>query len=138
MRIVVQRVRSAVVRTDSGEVSRIGEGMLVLLGVARGDTEETARLLARKVKGLRIFSDRQGRLTEPLGRREILCVSQFTLLGDVSRGNRPGFGNAAPAEEAKPIYELFCEEIEAAKGAFGEEMSIDTVLDGPVTIEIEA
>jgi D-tyrosyl-tRNA(Tyr) deacylase len=65
-------------------------------------------------------------------------VSQFTLLGDVSRGNRPGFGNAAPAEEAEPIYELFCEEIGASKGAFGEEMSIDTILDGPVTIEIEA
>ncbi len=132
MKVVVQRVLSAAVRTGDGEVSRIGEGMLVLLGVARGDTGETARLLARKVKALRIFSDRQGRLAEALGEREILCVSQFTLLGDVSRGN------AAPAEEAEPIYELFCEEIGASKGAFGEEMSIDTILDGPVTIEIEA
>jgi D-tyrosyl-tRNA(Tyr) deacylase len=138
MKVVVQRVLSAAVRTGDGEVSRIGEGMLALLGVARGDTGETARLLARKVKALRIFSDRQGRLAEALGEREILCVSQFTLLGDVSRGNRPGFGNAAPAEEAEPIYELFCEEIGASKGAFGEEMSIDTILDGPVTIEIEA
>ena len=136
MKAVVQRVLGAAVRTREGEVSRIGPGMFVLLGVARGDTAELATKLARKVAALRIFSDPGGRLTESLGDRQILCVSQFTLLGDASRGNRPGFQEAAPSEEAEPLYDLFCAEVGAAKGAFGEDMEIELVLDGPVTIEI--
>lgn len=137
MRAVVQRVLEAAVRSGEEEVSRIGPGMFVLLGVARGDSDEVARRLARKVAALRIFSDSDGRLTEPLGEGQILCVSQFTLLGDASRGNRPGFQQAAPGEEAKPLYELFCAEAGAERGSFGEDMRIDLVLDGPVTIEIE-
>ena len=136
MRAVVQRVVRAAVRTGEGEVSRIGPGMFVLLGVARGDTAEVATRLANKVAALRIFSDPDGRLTESLGDRQILCVSQFTLLGDASRGNRPGYQQAAPGEEAEPLYELFCAEAGAERGAFGEDMEIELVLDGPVTIEI--
>jgi len=137
MKAVVQRVTRAVVRTGESEVARIGEGLFVLLGVARGDGADAAERLARKVAGLRIFSDPDGRLSEPLGDREILCVSQFTLFGDVSSGNRPGFGRAAPGAEAKPLYELFCEVAGASRGAFGEQMDIEVLLDGPVTIEIE-
>lgn len=136
MRAVVQRVLKASVSTGEAEVSRIGPGMFVLLGVARGDSTEVATKLARKVAALRIFPDSEGRLTEPLGEREILCVSQFTLLADASRGNRPGFQLAAPAEEAEPLYDLFCTEAGARKGAFGEDMAIELLLDGPVTIEI--
>ncbi len=138
MRAVVQRVRRAAVNTGEGEVSRIGEGLFVLLGVARGDTVEVAERLATKVARLRIFSDAEGRLSEPLGAREILCVSQFTLLGDTSRGNRPAFGLAAPSAEAEPLYERFCELTRAKMGAFGEQMEIELTLDGPVTIQIEA
>lgn len=137
MRAVVQRVGQAVVSTGQGEVSRIGEGLFVLLGVARGDTVEVAERLAAKVARLRVFSDAEGRLSESLGTREILCVSQFTLLGDASRGNRPAFGMAAPAAEAEPLYERFCELTRAKMGAFGEQMEIALTLDGPVTIQIE-
>lgn len=136
MRAVVQRVLEAAVRTGGEEVSRIGPGMFVLLGVARGDTEEIAKKLARKVAALRIFSDPDGRLTESLGERQILCVSQFTLLGDATRGNRPGYQQAAPGEEAEPLYDLFCAEAGAERGRFGADMEIDLVLDGPVTIQV--
>lgn len=137
MRAVVQRVERASVSTPVGEVASIGSGLFVLLGIERGDDAELARRLAAKVSGLRLFPDDSGRLAEDRDGREVLCVSQFTLLGDTSRGTRPSFGRAAPAEEAEPIYEEFCEECEARMGAFGEEMTIDLVLDGPVTVLVE-
>jgi len=137
VRAVVQRVRRASVSTAGRNVSGIGEGLFVLLGVERGDDEVKASALAEKVSRLRVFPDDDGRLAEPPGTREILCVSQFTLLGDVTSGNRPGFSRAAGQEEAKPLYDLFCEECGARRGAFGEEMEIDLTLDGPVTILIE-
>lgn len=137
MRVVVQRVRRASVSAAGRKVSSIGEGLFVLLGVERGDDDRKAIRLAERVSRLRVFPDEDGRMAEPPGARQILCVSQFTLLGDVSRGTRPGFSRAAGGEEAEPLYDLFCERCKAMKGAFGEEMEIDLILDGPVTIVVE-
>lgn len=93
--------------------------------------------MAAKIPKLRIFDDEDGRLGESLGEREVLCVSQFTLLGDVSRGNRPGFDAAARPEDAEPLYDLVCELLGAKKGIFGAEMTIESVCSGPVTILLE-
>jgi len=138
MRAVVQRVRRASVSVDGRVVAQIGPGMLVLLGVATGDTAEQADRIATKLSRLRIFDDADGRMNEPLGDREALCVSQFTLLGDTSRGNRPSWGGAAPAEVAQPLYERVCDAFGAAHGAFGEHMVVELENDGPVTLLLEA
>jgi D-tyrosyl-tRNA(Tyr) deacylase len=138
MRAVVQRVRRASVSVDGEVISRIGAGMLVLLGVAAGDTEEDADRIAAKLAKLRIFDDAEGRMNEPLGDREALCVSQFTLLGDTSRGNRPSWTGAASGEEARPLYERVCDELGAARGAFGEHMVVELENDGPVTLILES
>jgi len=138
MRALVQRVSSASVRVEAETVGAIGPGMLVLLGVAPADSGETARRLARKLLALRIFPDADGRMSEPLGDRGILCVSQFTLYGDVSRGNRPSFIAAAPPEQARPLYELVCELLGAERGEFGAMMAVELVNDGPVTLLVEA
>jgi D-tyrosyl-tRNA(Tyr) deacylase len=111
--------------------------MLVLLGVAIADTEEEARRLARKLAALRIFPDGDGRMSAPVGDREILCVSQFTLYGDVSKGNRPSFTAAAPPGQAEPLYELVCELLGAERGKFGAEMEVERVNDGPVTLQLD-
>src|ERR671922_2937978 len=111
MRALVQRVSQAAVDVEGERVAQIGPGMLVLLGISRDDTEAEADRLAEKVRALRIFDDAEGRMNEPLGEREILCVSQFTLYGDTRRGNRPSYVDAAPAAEAEPIYERFCERL---------------------------
>jgi D-aminoacyl-tRNA deacylase len=89
------------------------------------------------VRALRIFDDAEGRMNEPLGEREILCVSQFTLLGDARKGNRPSYVGAAPAAEAEPLYDRFCERLGAAKGVFGACMGVALVNDGPVTLLVE-
>src|SRR5437899_1009975 len=102
MRAVVQRVSRAAVRVDATTVASIGPGLLVLLGIAGDDGEADADGLAAKVRALRIFADGEGRMNEPLGEREVLCVSQFTLYGDAHRGNRPSFVAAAPAHVAEP------------------------------------
>jgi D-tyrosyl-tRNA(Tyr) deacylase len=112
--------------------------MLVLLGIARDDNAEIADRLAERVRALRIFDDAEGRLNEPLGDREVLCVSQFTLYGDTRRGNRPSFVAAAPAELAEPLYDHFCERLGAARGAFGACMGVALVNDGPVTLMLES
>ena len=138
MRAVVQRVASASVAVEGETVSTIGAGMLVLLGVAVGDSAAEAKRIAAKIAALRIFDDVSGRMNEPLGDREILCVSQFTLLGDVSRGNRPSFVAAAPAELAEPLYERVCELLGARRGSFGARMSVELVNDGPITLLVEA
>jgi D-tyrosyl-tRNA(Tyr) deacylase len=90
------------------------------------------------VRALRIFDDAEGRMNEPLGDREVLCVSQFTLYGDARRGNRPSYSDAAPAEEAEPLYERFCEALGAQRGQFGACMGVALVNDGPVTLLLEA
>jgi D-tyrosyl-tRNA(Tyr) deacylase len=138
VRAVVQRVRSASVSVEGERIAAIGPGMLVLLGVARGDGPEEAERIARKLRALRIFADADGRMNEPLGEREVLCVSQFTLLGDVSRGNRPSYVGAAPPEEAEPLYERVCDLLGARRGRFGAMMAVELVNDGPVTLVVEA
>jgi D-tyrosyl-tRNA(Tyr) deacylase len=137
LRAVVQRVASASVTVEGKVVSRIGAGMLVLLGVADGDTPADAEKMARKLLGLRIFPDGEGRMSEDLGGREILCVSQFTLLGDTSKGNRPSFVSAARPEVAEPLYLDVCERTGAARGVFGAHMEVAMTGDGPVTVLIE-
>lgn len=138
MRALVQRVSRAVVCVDGRTVSAIGPGLLVLLGVGREDTPEDADWLAAKVRALRVFPDQNGRMNEPLGEREVLCVSQFTLYGDARRGNRPSYVEAASPELAEPLYERFCERAAARRGEFGAIMSIELVNDGPVTLMIES
>jgi len=134
----VQRVSSASVDVDGRRVSEIGPGLLVLLGVSHEDGPAAADKLARKVRDLRIFGDAEGRMNDPLGQRQILCVSQFTLYGDARKGNRPSFVAAAPGEQAQPLYERFCERAGAERGEFGAHMAVSLVNDGPVTIMLEA
>ena len=137
MRALVQRVTRAAVSVDEDELAAIGPGMLVLLGVADGDEDADADRLAEKVRALRIFDDADGRMNEPLGEREVLCISQFTLLGDTRRGNRPSYIGAARPETALPLYERFCEALDARRGAFGARMQVELVNDGPVTLMLE-
>ena len=137
MRALVQRVSRASVRVDGELVSAIGPGLLVLLGITHEDRPEHADRLADKVRALRIFEDADGKMNEPLGEREILCVSQFTLYGDARKGNRPAFVAAARPEVAEPLYERFCERAAARRGAFGAHMEVELVNDGPVTLLLE-
>ena len=137
MRALVQRVSQAAVNVEGENVAQIGPGMLVLLGVGVGDGEEEADRLADKVRALRIFDDAEGRMNEPLGDREVLCVSQFTLYGDTGRGNRPSYIEAARPQAAEPLYDRFCERLGAAKGVFGACMGVALVNDGPVTVMLE-
>lgn len=137
MRALVQRVCTASVSVDGVEVAAIGPGLLILLGVAAGDGEADVDWLAAKARALRVFADATGRMNEPLGDREVLCVSQFTLLGDARRGNRPSFVAAAPPEVAEPLYERFCAALNARRGVFGAHMAVALVNDGPVTLLLE-
>jgi D-tyrosyl-tRNA(Tyr) deacylase len=134
----VQRVSRASVGVEGKQVAEIGPGMVVLLGVAEGDGAEQADRLAAKLLKLRIFDDAEGRMNEPLGEREVLCVSQFTLLAETSRGNRPSYTAAARPELAEPLYERVCDALGAARGVFGARMSVELVNDGPVTLAIDA
>jgi D-tyrosyl-tRNA(Tyr) deacylase len=137
MRALVQRVARAAVAVDGRTVAAIGPGLLVLLGVTHDDDAERAERLAEKVGRLRIFDDADGRMNEPLGRREVLCVSQFTLYGDVRHGNRPSYVAAAPAAVAEPLYDRFCAFLGAERGVFGARMAVELVGDGPVTLLVE-
>lgn len=141
MKAVVQRVSKARVMVRGELVGEIGPGLCVLLGVARGDGAAEAQRLAEKVARLRIFEDDGGRFDRSLldVDGEALVVSQFTLLADTAKGNRPSFGEAAPPEEAEPLYESFCEALRAQgvpveTGVFGARMAVELVNDGPVTI----
>jgi len=138
VRVVVQRVSEASVAVGGEVVGRIGEGLLVLLGVTHDDGDPEAERLADKVAALRIFDDAQGKMNEALGEREVLCVSQFTLYGDARRGNRPSFVAAARPELAEPLYDRFCDRLGAARGVFGARMAVSLVNDGPVTLVLEA
>lgn len=139
MRAIVQRVSEAAVRVDGEVVSEIGAGLLVLLGIKRGDTEAQAERLAAKVSKLRVFEDEQGKMNLDVEQAsgEILCVSQFTLYADTRKGNRPSFVEAAPPHEAEPLYELVLERLRARGGRFGAHMQIELVNDGPVTVLVE-
>jgi D-tyrosyl-tRNA(Tyr) deacylase len=137
VRALVQRVARAAVRVGGDEVAAIGPGLLVLLGVTHDDTEADADRLAAKIRALRIFPDEEGRMNTPLGEREVLCVSQFTLYGDARKGNRPSFVAAAPGEAAERLYERFCEAASAKRGVFGADMQVELVNDGPVTLLLE-
>jgi D-tyrosyl-tRNA(Tyr) deacylase len=138
MRALIQRVSRASVAVEGLTVSSIGPGLLVLLGVRVGDGASDAERLADRVRSLRVFPDARGRMNEPLGEREVLCVSQFTLYGDARRGNRPSFTSAAPGELAEPLYDRFCERLGAQRGVFGAMMAIELVADGPVTLLLES
>ena len=133
----MQRVSRAAVRVGGEEVSAIGPGLLVLLGVGHEDDEALADRMADKLRALRIFEDSDGRMNEPLGEREVLCVSQFTLLGDARKGNRPSFVAAAHPEHAEQVYQRVCDRLGAARGVFGARMAVELVNDGPVTILVE-
>src|SRR3954468_1718252 len=124
MRALVQRVSRAAVRVDGATVSAIGPGLLVLLGVTHDDDEAVGDRLADKVRALRVFEDADGRMNEPLGDREVLVVSQFTLYGDARRGARPSFAAAARPERAEPLYERFRARLGARDGAFGAHMAV--------------
>ena len=140
MRALVQRVSQASVTVDGEQVAAIGSGLLVLLGVRRGDGEAQADRIAAKLLALRIFEDDGGKLNLSVGDvgGEVLCVSQFTLYGDSRKGNRPSFVDAAPPEEAEPLYERVREALGAQGGVFGARMAVELVNDGPVTLLVEA
>ncbi len=138
MRALVQRVTRASVSVDGEVVSEIGPGLLVLLGVGHEDDERDADWLADKVRALRIFPDSAGRMNEPLGERQVLCVSQFTLYGEARKGNRPSYVAAAEPERARALYERFCARLEAKRGVFGAMMAVELVNDGPVTLMVES
>jgi D-tyrosyl-tRNA(Tyr) deacylase len=137
MRALVQRVGRASVSVDGDEVAAIGAGLLVFLGVGEGDGEAEADRLADKIRALRVFDDADGRMNEPLGQREVLCVSQFTLYADTRKGNRPSVVGAAPPDVAEALYERFCDRLDARRGVFGARMAVELVNDGPVTLMLE-
>jgi D-tyrosyl-tRNA(Tyr) deacylase len=145
MRACVQRVRRASVTVEGGIVGQIGRGLLVLLGVAQGDDEKDARYLADKVVGLRVFEDEQGKMNRSLleAGGNLLVVSQFTLLGDVRKGRRPSFIDAAAPEEANRLYEIFVaavasQGVTVATGRFQAHMDVELVNDGPVTLLLDS
>lgn len=142
MKAVIQRVRHACVEVDGRKTGEIGQGLLVLLGVEPGDTEQTARLLARKTAALRIFTDDEDKMNRSvldIG-GGVLAVSQFTLCADVKKGNRPSFTGAAGPEVAEPLYECYCAALaengvaHVGRGVFGAHMDVSLLNDGPVTI----
>jgi D-tyrosyl-tRNA(Tyr) deacylase len=144
MRALVQRVSRAQVTVDGATAGEIGRGFLVLLGVGDGDTDAQAKAVAAKVAGLRIFEDSDGKMNlglEDVG-GAVLCVSQFTLYGDVRKGRRPSFGAAADPATGERLYGHVCSEIErlglrCERGVFGARMEVELVNDGPVTLWID-
>lgn len=145
MRVVLQRVSKASVTVDGERISEIGAGLLLLVGIAKNDDEESADWLVEKIAGLRVFNDRDGKMN--LGLRdvggEVLAVSQFTLHADTRKGKRPSFVQAARPDQAEPLFDHFCERLRASgvrsvqKGRFGAMMDVALVNDGPVTIVLE-
>ena len=145
MRAVIQRVSSASVSIEGKEHSRIGAGVLVLLGVEKDDTAEDARMLARRIVELRIFEDASGKMNRSVAETggHILAVSQFTLLGDCRKGRRPSFDPAAPPDVARTLYEKFVSEVDAlgipvATGVFQAMMDVELTNQGPVTFVLDS
>ena len=144
MKLVVQRVKNAKVEVEGKIVGKIDKGYLVLLGVTHNDTKEIADYLVKKLCNLRVFEDENGKMNLNIKQveGELLIVSQFTLYGDCTEGNRPSFTNAAKPDLAKELYEYFCDkcaenDIKVEKGIFGADMKVSLLNDGPVTIIIE-
>ncbi len=145
MRAVLQRVSESSVAVDGAVLGAAGRGLAVLLGVAEGDDLATAERLAGKVARLRVFENEDGRFDRSLldVGGEALVVSQFTLIADTRKGNRPSFSGAAAPEAAEPLYEAFCaalerEGVRVSRGVFGARMEVSLVNDGPVTIVLDA
>jgi D-tyrosyl-tRNA(Tyr) deacylase len=145
LKALVQRVNWARVNVSGREVSSTGPGMLLLLGVAEPDQEKDTVYLAAKTASLRIFEDQEGKMNLSIRETggEVLVISQFTLVADTSRGNRPGFGSAAAPERAEPLYEQFIRElaglgVKVKTGIFGADMAVSLENDGPVTILLES
>ncbi|MGE5596081.1 MAG: D-aminoacyl-tRNA deacylase [Hyphomicrobiales bacterium] len=145
MRAVVQRVARARVTVEGRTVGEVGQGLLVLLGVGEEDTRAVAETMARKIAALRVFEDEAGKMNRSLADvgGAVLCVSQFTLYGDVRRGNRPSFTRAAAPELARELYEHFCGAVRAAgirceQGEFGAHMAVELLNDGPLTLMIDS
>jgi D-aminoacyl-tRNA deacylase len=145
LKIVLQRVRNASVSVAGEQISEIGSGLLLLVGIARGDGEAKVDWLSEKVTGLRVFADAEGRMNLDVCEigGEILAVSQFTLLANTRKGKRPSFVDAAPPEEAERLFDYFCQQLREAgvasveTGSFGAMMEVTLVNDGPVTIVLE-
>ena len=145
MRALLQRVIKGAVSVEGETIGQIEQGLVILLGIKRGDTEDEARWLARKVANLRIFEDEEGRFNRSLLEvgGEALVVSQFTLYGDARRGRRPSFTEAAPPEEAAPLVDRFCDFLReegvrrVAEGRFGAHMLVEILNDGPVTLMLD-
>lgn len=143
MRTIIQRVTSASVDVDGKAVGRIGTGFLILVGFTDGDTEADCIRIAKKIGGLRIFSDENDKINLSLADvgGEILCISQFTLYADCTHGYRPSFINAARPETAQPLYDFFCAELEkyahTERGIFGADMKVSLLNDGSFTVMIE-
>ncbi len=145
MKIVLQRVKNASVTVGGEKVSGIEAGLLLLVGVAKGDGEAEAGWLAEKISGLRVFADEEGKMNLSVrdAGGEVLAVSQFTLLADARKGKRPSFVGAAPPQEAETLFDRFCDLLGEAgvhsvkKGSFGAMMDVALVNDGPVTVVLE-
>lgn len=145
MKAVIQRVTRASVEVEGRTVGRIGDGLLVFLGVAKGDAEADGRYLVEKIRTLRIFSDEQGKMNRSLADVNgcVLLVSQFTLLGRTANGRRPSFDDAAPPDEAKRLYEQVAADLRAQgtpveTGIFAAHMKVDLLNDGPVTFTVDS
>ena len=145
MKAVVQRVKRTTLSVDDKLISAIDGGLTVFLGVGVGDDESGAEYLAKKIAALRIFEDENGKMNlsvKDVG-KEILLVSQFTLYGDTSKGNRPSFTGACEPQKANRLYEYFCAKteqlgIKTARGVFGADMQVELINDGPVTIMLDS
>lgn len=145
MKAILQRVTFAEVKVDGNTVGKIGNGFLILLGVAEGDTEKEADVLSAKVATLRVFTDENDKMNLSLADidGEVLVISNFTLYADCSHGRRPNFMKAAKPDIAEPLYEYFCEKMadngvrKVEKGIFGADMKVSLLNDGPVTIDID-
>ena len=143
MKLIVQRVKNANVKVEEKIVGKIGKGYMVLVGINEKDTEKEADYLAKKLLNLRIFEDENEKMNLSIQdvKGELLLISQFTLYGDCSNGNRPSFTTAARPEKAEPLYEYFCKKcseiIKVEKGIFGANMQVSLINDGPVTIVLE-
>jgi D-aminoacyl-tRNA deacylase len=145
MRALLQRVSRANVVVGGSVVGEIGDGLLILLGVAKSDTSEDAEFLADKILNLRVFPDSAGKMNRSLleSRGDLLIISQFTLYGDCRKGRRPGFDDAAPAEQARALYEGFVglarrSGLRVETGVFQAHMDVSLVNDGPVTLMLES
>jgi D-aminoacyl-tRNA deacylase len=145
MRAVLQRVKEASVTVAGDIVGAIGPGLLVLLGVGKGDTEADVDFMVDKISGLRIFEDDAGKMNRSLldGSKTLLAVSQFTLFADMKKGRRPSFTDAMPPDEARRLYALFCERcrtagLTVAEGIFAADMKVALINDGPVTLVLDS